>query len=418
MANLRFQVRGKGIASISVRFYRGQEFCCQAVSGLIVPVYLWNNKSQRARSSDEFDIISLQSNLNRLKAFILNQFNIDYSKGIIIDSSWLKLTITNFHNKGRNTTNKKHDVFFCDFVQNYIGNCKNRGNPTTGKPLATATIIKYNNVLTRLKEYEKAKKLQIKHLDIDIAFYKDLVSFLSLHCNYSNSTIKKHLAIIRGFCKEAQLQDITINPASLQKLPIGGSQFGIAPYLNEQEIQAIFDLDLKDEKLKLIRDWFVIQLWTGLRMSDLRKLTSQNIQQDTIEIISTQKTNAIAKIPIHPMVRSVLDSNNGLPPKLPSSVTYNMKIKQICKLAGITQTLMGAKINPNTNRKEKGFYPKYELITSHSCRRSFISNLYQKVSDETLKSLTTHRSNNQLLKYVKITQDEHIEKVRQLWMAS
>jgi integrase len=72
-------------------------------------------------------------------------------------------------------------------------------------------------------------------------------------------------------------------------------------------------------------------------------------------------------------------------------------------------------ISKNKNRKEFGTYPKYELITSHSCRRSFASNLYGKLPNMTIMAITGHKTETQFLKYIKITPKENAEKLKLLW---
>ena len=44
------------------------------------------------------------------------------------------------------------------------------------------------------------------------------------------------------------------------------------------------------ERLENARDWFVIGCWTGLRSSDLLRLSKGNIINDSIKIV-TKKTN-------------------------------------------------------------------------------------------------------------------------------
>lgn len=420
MANIRFQIKGKGICSIYVRFYRGSEFHCQATSGLVIPAELWSSKTQRAKQTTEFDGVGLQSQLGSLKAAILNRFNQDYVQDITIDSNWLKTVVMQYHKKDDAATiDNTYKTYFCSYIEKFIQDCKQKVNLSSGKKLAHSTILKYGNVLERLQDYERLNGIKLKHTDIDTNFYQQFISYLSLEQKYAPSTIKKHVSIIRTFCKQVQSDGITLHPSAIQKVAIKSSQPIVAPYLNEQEIQAIFNLDLRLlPKLEHSRDMFIIQLWTGIRVSDLQQLTTNNILADTIQIVSTQKTGAVAKIPIHPMVRVILNKRSGQLPKLCSSPTFNKHVKKICKLAGITQQMVGYKMNPKTGRKEKGFFPKYTLISSHSARQSLISNLYQKVSDEALKSLSTHKSSSMLHNYVKITQDEHVQAVRQIWLAS
>jgi integrase len=72
-------------------------------------------------------------------------------------------------------------------------------------------------------------------------------------------------------------------------------------------------------------------------------------------------------------------------------------------------------ISKNKNRKDFGTYPKHELITSHTCRRSFASNLYGKLPNMTIMAITGHKTETQFLKYIKITPTENAEKLKEYW---
>ena len=73
-------------------------------------------------------------------------------------------------------------------------------------------------------------------------------------------------------------------------------------------------------------------------------------------------------------------------------------------------------INPDSNRKEFKIYPKYELVTSHICRRSFATNLFLGGFDNsTIMKATGHQSEVQFLKYIKSTQEEHLQKISEYW---
>ena len=57
-------------------------------------------------------------------------------------------------------------------------------------------------------------------------------------------------------------------------------------------------------------------------------------------------------------------------------------------------------MNPETNRKEKGMYPKYELVTSHICRRSFATNFYAKMPTALIIRVTGHSTEREMLNYI------------------
>ena len=92
----------------------------------------------------------------------------------------------------------------------------------------------------------------------------------------------------------------------------------------------------------------------------------------------------------------------------------NEYVKEVCKLAGIdkieseTMTKGGKRITVN--------YPKYELITTHTARRSFATNQYLAgLPTLTIMKITGHRTETAFMQYIKITPKEHAQKLKEFW---
>lgn len=94
---------------------------------------------------------------------------------------------------------------------------------------------------------------------------------------------------------------------------------------------------------------------------------------------------------------------------------FNINVKKICELAGINDEILGYIKDPVTNRKVKDIYPKWKLISSHTCRRSFVSNHYGKLDDKTIMAITTHKSHSQFMDYVKTSSAEHAQNLEDYW---
>ena len=104
---------------------------------------------------------------------------------------------------------------------------------------------------------------------------------------------------------------------------------------------------------------------------------------------------------------------------------FNLYIKVVAKVAGLTETVEGGKISEitvNVNGKEEiihrkvmGTYPKYELVSSHICRRTFATLLYGKIDTLTIMKITGHQTERQFLGYIKITPKEYAENLKMYW---
>lgn len=160
-------------------------------------------------------------------------------------------------------------------------------------------------------------------------------------------------------------------------------------YLNEQEIEMIINLQVDSTHLNNSRKLFLVQLHTGLRVSDLMKLPYGHIN-DVIKI-NVLKTKEPISIPVHPNIKDII--NHCIPI---SSQKYNTNIKTISKLANITYN---DAIIQNNNIITK---PKYKLITSHTARRSFATNNIKYLPHNYIMKLMAISSYDTFKKYVKL----------------
>ena len=91
-------------------------------------------------------------------------------------------------------------------------------------------------------------------------------------------------------------------------------------------------------------------------------------------------------------------------------------------MAGFTQLVKGRKKkivkvkedgrSKNGVRGVDGLYPKYELISAHTCRRSFASNYYGQMPTSAIMEITQHVSEKVFLSYINITPKENAEMFR------
>jgi integrase len=416
MASIKFNIITKGNPSnLNIRFYHGREIDCNAKSDILIDPKLWSNKMQNLKPAVDQRLKNLyQTQIENLKKEITLQFNKDYSEGALINSKWLTNTVKTIHR--RPTGENDFSMFFVPFIEKYADESENRINLKTGKKIATRTIQKYRTTIKQIKAFENALKLKLKLTDINLEFHKKFTNYLKLEQNYSNTLIEKIISQIKGFIREAKEMGYEINDEIESKKFTFNRDETIDTYLNTDEIDLIFKLDLSDnESLDNVRDIFIIGLWTGLRISDLNRIDQFHFSNNSIKIIETQKTGSMVEIPIHPMVKEILKKHNNELPRIISEQKFNNYIKKVCELAGIDEMVLGSVKNAETNRKEKGYFEKFKLITSHTARRSFATNHYGKIDDRTLMAITTHKSVSQFHKYIKTTQKEYSDRLAKYW---
>jgi integrase len=173
----------------------------------------------------------------------------------------------------------------------------------------------------------------------------------------------------------------------------------------------------------------IIGVWTGARVSDLLNFTKKNIKNGFIEYTAI-KTNQKIILPLHQHVRKILETNNGEFPRKISSQKFNDYIKKVClkidmieevegsKSIDINEGVKGSKrvkIKKKVFRKVKGTYKKYELVSSHICRRSFATNHYGKLPTPVIMAVTGHTTEKMFLNYIGKTASDNAETLNKFW---
>ncbi|MBN2892741.1 MAG: integrase catalytic domain-containing protein, partial [Bacteroidales bacterium] len=181
--------------------------------------------------------------------------------------------------------------------------------------------------------------------------------------------------------------------------------------LTWEELQDLINFKFENEKLRKARDFFCFGCLTGLRYIDLALLTKDNISNSTLKT-TTQKTNKEVTIPIFQGLQSIIErypEQYKLLPKL-SNQKLNDYVKDCCELAGINTPTEYKTFIKNEVKKE--FFPKHELITAHTSRKTFISLAYERGLDiEMIKSITGITRERTLKRYLDISVNSKKEKL-------
>jgi len=394
------------------RFKPTQQFDFSTSTGIWINRDDWNatkqQVKQRANTTNK-DLIN--STIRDLEQIIIDKWNKDILLNAPISKNWLKTVIDTYFRRA--TSDELHLVYFTDWVQKFIDDAPKRLHK--GKPLSTNTIQNYKVAFAKIKAFENHIQTKIRFENIDLKFYRDFVNYCRDVEKLNNNSIGAIISKIKLWCKNIELDGLSVNPLYKHSEFTAMTNQTKDVYLNDIEINKIFNHNFSEtDYLDNARDLFIIGLRTGLRVSDFMQLKETNIDKEIISIV-TQKTKTNVLIPMHPQIKTILEKRNGLLPRTISDQKFNLYVKDVCKLVGITEMVEGSKMNKDTARKETGVFPKYQLISSHTCRRSFASNLYGKVPTKSIMAITGHQTETQFLKYIKITPKEHADKLIKYW---
>ena len=399
---------------ISVRMYYGKFDV-----SLTLPIFFekssdWNAELQQLTNSP-----ILNEKLLELKTSILKQYNLDFTQGAIFNKNWLKNVVSDVFNRPsgeKNLINNDVEIYFTDFGKMWIDKFSDKWKVGPKKFMTKVQKSQYAKLIEQVCEFEKVvgKKWILKDLSVDEIY--EFVNWLEEN-EYNSSSIERAIGRIKFFLNRSYDHDLKVSKVRNQRIYIEKEDDEIeSVYLNEKEIQAIYDLNLDhDYELDNIRDNFVLSLWFGLRIGDfMTNLKIENIKDGFVSI-KTQKTGSFVKLPIHSMAKSILDKRFGNLPRKVDVSEYNVKIKVICQLANIDNQVYGKLWNSEKKRKELTYAPKYKFISSHVARKSLSTNLHGKVSDEVIQNICGWSNLTMVAHYNKTSKTEYAETLKNYW---
>jgi len=355
----------------------------------------WNKTKQQPKSLRTDYFKNLNADLLDLKTDLLRHYN--NNGNILINTAWLKSYLTPVE------AVEEKPVTLIDYFTDYITDKATSINPNS--------IKKYNVIKNKIIRYEAFMKQPILIKNINTAFQKSFENFC-IKNGYAKNTITMEMRMIKNICKRAGRggvelsNDIDNIENSYEKTD--------SVFLTFEELEII-----KKPKLspyhENARNWLIVSCYTGQRVSDFMRFDKTMIREqknkkgDTIHLIEFEqvKTGKIMTLPLNKDVMEVVDRLGGFPNVI-SETKYNAYIKVVCKKAGLTKKVIGAKkVQVRTEkdgtkvfRKQTGLYPKYELVSSHIGRRSFASNFYGKIPTSLLIAATGHSTEQMFLKYI------------------
>lgn len=419
--------------NICFRLRDGRKVDLHHKSEIIINVADWDMKNSRLKKpsgnvADETKkrLVKLNDKIDEREKLIrdiyLEQTNTDG-----LTSDWLDAEIDKKLNPEKYEVvmeTAPAEITLLAHLEDFISKAPGKKIKETNRLITESTIKSYKANQSRLIAFLKHKRREKLLLsEINEKFYTDYVDFLTnrkrtikrvrgVEVNevrqYANNTIGEAIKALKTMIADVKGLNIDVSEFYVLKEEVDNV------YLNEEELRKLQDLDLSERPfLDRVRDWFLLLAWTGSRFSDIEKIDPANIKNNMITY-RQQKTNKKVVIPVHNVVNEILQKYNYQMPETISLQNFNVNIRQVCKLAGIdgnesiTRTV-GGKLITETK-------PKYELISSHTCRRSFCTNMYRRGLDTLMiRSISGHKTDKSFLKYIKVSEDEHAEMMAQKW---
>jgi integrase len=411
--------------TIYYRFKQGKQFDIEISTGIQVPKGRWSDAKQEVLTTKEISHSKANVKLKELDTFIRKEYENTKlaAESILINSKWLKEKIDVLFNRETKNEEANERLFFTNFINSFIEESRTK-KTRNNTPVKKRTIQHYTTTLNKIIAFEENAGNKIKLAEINLKFHSNFIDFLDAVQILNPNTIGGYVDDIKLFCRNADNKGYEIpNDYKLQEFYSPSNKTNDI-YLKEIEVTAIYNTSLEQDYLDNARDWLIIGIRTGLRISDFLTLSKKDIVDGFIQI-QTKKTDYPVIIPLHHNVKNILDKRKGEFPRNLSDQNFNVYIKEVAKIAGLTERVDGAKITEvivkedgkkkTIHRKNLGKFPKHELVTSHIRRRTFATLLYGTIDTLTIMKITGHQTEKQFLGYIKVTPKEYAQKLRDHW---
>jgi len=398
MATLKFVLQSKNDnANIYIRYSINRKTIIYRKSGFVINPKDWSDTNAQPIQKTQ-ELKALKIKLDKLATFVNEAYNVSVSKGEDFTGDWLQLQIDLYNKK---TPVLELDIF-TTYIQKYIDDAPYKQNGKKELGLSNGRVQNLKLFKTTVLKYEaevlKSKKIVIR--DINLKFVEQYKGWM-FGKGYSTNYVGKNIANIRTVCLDAYKNDIE---TSTQIKNIKGISESREPedivFLSEEEQEQIKNVPLIREALINARKFLLLGCLIGQRGGDLLNITAKNIKEiNGIKIIELkqQKTGKLVAIPLLPEAIEIIES--GLPYKT-SLVHFNIHIKDICQEAGINEPTKGRIKEKKGTPHKKDVYKKWEVISSHVCRRSFCTNFYGRIPTPVLMNISAHGTEKMFLKYI------------------
>lgn len=225
---------------------------------------------------------------------------------------------------------------------------------------------------------------------------------------YSNAVIIKNCRILKWFLRWAAEKGYIDHEIERSFSPSLKTIDRPVIFLRWGELMDLYNFDFGDDALKAeARDFFCFCCFTSLRYSDAVALTKKQCRSDSIEVV-TQKTSRLLKIELNKYSRAILErykkrSGSKALPQVTNNA-LNQLLKKIGKDVGINEPISISQYYGG--RRVDMVCPKYELMSSHCGRRTFICNaLALGISPNIVMKWTGHSEYSAMKPYIDIADE-------------
>lgn len=398
-------------ATIYIRVRDGRKLDLITSTKLSINPNLWDEKSEQIKSkvfcSDEIRN-KINGEVRRLKTYIEKEYQLISNE--TVSKEWLKTTIDKYYSPYKYDDNLQESVHntkltFEQLWDEFLLKHKLSEVRKRNFQVLKRTLLCYELYIRTTRRGQKTFSLDIDTITSDTLhdigdFFENEHQYYTLYPTMYGQMFQKRIPKPRGrntlidsFCKMRTFffwcyDNKKTKNRPFDKFKIDECTYGTPVYITLEERDKLYAKDLSEDKLiETQRDIFIFQSLIGCRISDLYRMTKQNVINGAIEYIprKTKEGNPVTvRVPLNDKAKAILVKYSDYEDKklLPFiyEKKYNDSIRKAFELTGIDRIV--TILDPLTSEEVKK--PLYEVASSHMARRTFIGNIYKKVKDPNL----------------------------------
>lgn len=279
-----------------------------------------------------------------------------------------------------------------------------------------ATFTKFRAI----RKHVEAWRADVSLADFSKADFASWVAHLQNTAKLLNTTVAKNVAFLRWFLRWAASNGYYPGQAHENYRPrFKGLDCKEVIFLSWDELQHFltFKFDPAVPSLGQVRDVFCFCAFTGLRYSDAKKLRRSDLHLDAkppYMSVVTKKTTDLLHIELNKYALALLGKyeDAGLPGGAALPVISNQKMNEhlhdAAEAAGLDEPVRI--VGYAGSLRQERVVPKYEVLTTHAGRRTFVVNaLRLGIPPAVVMEWTGHSDFKAMKPYIKIVDESKAE---------
>jgi integrase len=405
------RINSEGLAPIRVRSRHNSKKLIVKATGFFCHIDEWNNKKGLPHDS-------IQQNKLMARDLEIKTAYKELSKdrqGITLQDVWDHL-----NPKNATTKQPRSSELVTDWIEYYINNT----------PYSPGYIRGVKQLRVHLTG--KSKKGKVKAFNPNLKFpdvTQSLVDSFATHMvrqGLSSGSIVKIIKFLKQVAKVALDNGVKVGSTTFKAPRNFKKKAKTEVRLTYPELLKIQDVPLEGNP-ELVRDIFLFLGFTGMRFSDMVKVTKANDRGEFL-LYTQQKTGNEVAVTLNKHSKALVkkygigkEETDYIFPPLGQQF-INREIKTIARMAGLKEMVKVTSYSGSGEIVKD--YPKYKLIKTHTGRRSFSRLLSMaEVPDQTIgeemghggESITRHYiGNTDHRKRIKLVQEAWIRVANQI----